>query len=426
MFFNKKELQENEMHATVPKVVRREPSPTVILGICFVMQVLCGGMISNLVGVSADDISRTLALSKVSVLLLTSSLFYMSLAIFTLAVGFTARRFSRKSGLAAACIAVAIGFIIVANSTRPWHLAVAYGLFFGFGFANMQLATNTLVVQWFDQRRGAALGFLAMGVSSAGVILAPVYAYLDGQFDWRFAISLLAALALVPLVPVLFLIHEKKPAGSNPQHLSDSTTANPPTGRWGHLARPPLWAMAISSGMCSLTIMAVLSNLRRIASESGQAPSSITLLFSTLSMSAILGKLLFMCISHRLTQRQIGVFPLVAVTFGCLMVSQASSFGPFVAAVAAFGLAFGITTPGLSAVLAEHFHGRDFMPAAGVCMTISTLGVILGPPAVAALREVTGGFAPIFTGMAIALPFFILPVLFFLPSNARCTGVPSA
>ena len=53
------------------------------------------------------------------------------------------------------------------------------------------LAANTVVVRWFRQRRGRALGVIAVSSSAGGFLFQPLTALLMKQFGWRNALLVL-------------------------------------------------------------------------------------------------------------------------------------------------------------------------------------------------------------------------------------------
>ena len=81
---------------------------------------------------------------------------------------------------------MSLGFLGLALVRTPLEFYLVLGLFIGFGASSMgNLATRTLVTNWFDRKRGTALGIAATGVSMSGVIMPYVSAEIIEAYGWR-------------------------------------------------------------------------------------------------------------------------------------------------------------------------------------------------------------------------------------------------
>ena len=78
------------------------------------------------------------------------------------------------------------------------------GLFIGSGASSMEFATSKLVTNWFDKRRGMALGIAAAGVSLSGVIMPYISAELIENFGWRQGFLIYSAFTFLVVVPLIF------------------------------------------------------------------------------------------------------------------------------------------------------------------------------------------------------------------------------
>ena len=74
---------------------------------------------------------------------------------------------------------MAAGAGILSLTHSPWQLFVGYGLVLSVGAAAMSdLTADSTVSKWFVRRRGRALAFSTMGMSSAGIALPIPLAFL--------------------------------------------------------------------------------------------------------------------------------------------------------------------------------------------------------------------------------------------------------
>jgi predicted MFS family arabinose efflux permease len=112
------------------------------------------------------------------------------------------------------------GCLVGLSFVRPplWHLYCFYALAGCLGIATTPVTYSRVVANWFDRRRGLALGLASTGVG-LGVFIGPSLAqFLIEQRGWRQAYLDLAACSLLVILPVvtLFLISRPEEVGQLP------------------------------------------------------------------------------------------------------------------------------------------------------------------------------------------------------------------
>ena len=68
------------------------------------------------------------------------------------------------------------------------------------------------MVNWFNRRRGFALGIAIMGYSVAGTVMAPIALFLLNTLGWRNAYLLFAAIVLFAMLPAIVLLIKQRPS----------------------------------------------------------------------------------------------------------------------------------------------------------------------------------------------------------------------
>lgn len=99
---------------------------------------------------------------------------------------------------------------------------------------------SAAVMNWFQRRRGRAMGLLFSG-NAAGYMLAPVVAVLISQFGWRATLVIAACVILAVGLPMAFVLRDRpEPYGMHPDGI-DPETIDP--------ARNPAPHLTSTSGM---------------------------------------------------------------------------------------------------------------------------------------------------------------------------------
>ena len=106
--------------------------------------------------------------------------------------------------------AVAGGAALISLTAQPWHMFAAYGVLIALGgLALGPLGADSTVARWFIRRRGRALAFTTMGMSSAGVVLPlPLTLLIEGA-GWRRAWVALGAFVLMLALVVAPLMRRR-------------------------------------------------------------------------------------------------------------------------------------------------------------------------------------------------------------------------
>src|SRR3546814_14327656 len=65
---------------------------------------------------------------------------------------------------------------------------------------------NVSITKWFVERRGNMIGFAAMGVSFAGIVITPFAAFLVENIGWRDSWRVIAVCSALIVVPLSFVM----------------------------------------------------------------------------------------------------------------------------------------------------------------------------------------------------------------------------
>ena len=89
-------------------------------------------------------------------------------------------------------------------------LALAFGGLRFFGQGSLMLNCANLVAQWFNRRRGYAMGLMAIGFAASMGVHPPLGQFLIAHIGWRWAWVVLGVLTwLLLLPPTLLLVHNR-------------------------------------------------------------------------------------------------------------------------------------------------------------------------------------------------------------------------
>ncbi|MDR4886207.1 MFS transporter [Fredinandcohnia sp. QZ13] len=144
----------------------------------------------------------------------TSLISTISFVIYGLSQPFIGRfidKYGARLILSISTFIVGISFFFITFVTQPWQLFVIYSLVsVGVGGAS-NVAGTVLITNWFNKKRGLALGIMEAGFGFGQMLLVPGSLMLIHWFDWRITIFILGALLIVIVFPVVFFFLRNHP-----------------------------------------------------------------------------------------------------------------------------------------------------------------------------------------------------------------------
>ncbi len=142
----------------------------------------------------------------------TLTIFFLVGGITAPLIGWLVDRYGVRALMTIGAFVAGFGFTLLTLVTELWQFYGGY-VIIGLGMAATGMTPSTAVVSnWFEKRRGMAIGVMSAGIGAGGLVLAPLIGvYLIPNFGWRVAYLALAVLAWM-LIPLALFVIKTKPA----------------------------------------------------------------------------------------------------------------------------------------------------------------------------------------------------------------------
>jgi len=341
-------------------------------------------------------------------------------------IGQALDRFPLKRIIGAGAVAMALGFLTLSQIRTPLQFYLALGFFIGFGASAMGgLATAKLVANWFNRKRGMALGIAATGISASGVVMPFVSAALIENYGWRegfMVYGIFTALVVLPLVLRLVVSSPEEvglvPDGgpANPQVRSlGSASASPARARRAFIpsSKPILqernfWVLSGVLGLLFCSQSATLTHMVPRITDSGVSLQTASLVMSVCAGCGILGKLSFGWLSDYWSAKRAVWFTIACQIAGQLAMFQDQHLLTFTIGAALFGYGMGGVVPLQGAVIGRVFGRERFGKALGAMRPAMFPIQIIGVPLAGWIFDTTGSYRPAFITF---LGFYVLAAL---------------
>ncbi|MFC1934989.1 MFS transporter, partial [Chloroflexota bacterium] len=95
-----------------------------------------------------------------------------------------------------------LSLVLTSQTNSSWQLFITYSLLLSIGVGGSYVVVTSVVLRWFRERRGLALGIAGSGSQLGIVIMAPFATYLISNFDWRMAYLIIGAIVWLVIIPI--------------------------------------------------------------------------------------------------------------------------------------------------------------------------------------------------------------------------------
>jgi MFS family permease len=244
--------------------------------------------------------------------------------------------------LGAAILAVA--YVLYSRITSPLH---AYLIHLLFAVVLVGCGLNVAVIlvsNWFEAKRGTALGIAIMGTSFGGMIFPPLITQLIASQGWRPTFVSLAA-APVALLVLAWLVVRSRPADVGEVAYGSGAAAKPNAPLTGMsyaeaTRTPTFWILCFTACMTFYAMMSAMAHLFLHMQDLGFPPPEAAKALSLMFGLALVGKFVFGTLSDYLDQKLVFLANLLVMLGGAVVLATLQVSLVWTA-VALFGLGWG-------------------------------------------------------------------------------------
>jgi MFS family permease len=297
----------------------------------------------------------------------------------------------------AVCFAAALA--LAAHATALWQIGLIYSVLFVAGaLLAGPLAAQTLAAKWFFARRGTAIGLSSVGTSLGGFVLPLLVTWLIAAYGWRQANLVLAALVVVVVVPVVWLVVSNTPGdrGVAPEPEASRPDGTSPVAfpQWTTrtiLSERAFWVAVIAFAPMMAAFGAAQQNFAPYTADLGIDARATSYLVSLMAIVMVAGKVFFGAMSDRLDHRLLYWIAVGVLIVSLVLMTRTPAYGLLVVISGLLGFAAGGFLPLLGAVVGSRFGPAAFGRVMGLLGPFTTVAAI-GPWIAGNLRDASGTY----------------------------------
>ncbi|WP_375410532.1 oxalate/formate MFS antiporter [uncultured Methylobacterium sp.] len=363
--------------------------------------------------------------SSLAVLQWTFTILIVLQTFFSPVQGYLIDRFSPKLMIAIGAALSGLGWVLAARVDTLWGIYATYGLFCGLGTGIVYVGIVGLMVKWFPDRRGFAVGVVAAGYGMGALLTTFPITDMMAASGYRQTLTTFGI--ILGVVGVLAALGLRAPRANEvlPPPARNLATATHDTTPREMLRTPLFWLMFVMMTMMSTGGLMVVANFASFARDFGVADAII------FGFAALPFALTFDRITNGLTRPFFGwvsdkigrentmgiAFALEAVAIGFLLLFRENPYAFALLSGVVF-FAWGEIFSLFPSILTDTFGTKHATTNYGFLYMAQGVGSLLGGPVAAYIYQTQGSWFPVFI-IAIVLDLITATLAYFVLKPMR-------
>ena len=320
-------------------------------------------------------------------------------------------------------ILIAVGYVLAGLAASLGQFTLIHGLFIGSGssvfFAPIMADTS----QWFERRRGAAVGIVASGNYVAGAVWPPVVQHFIATVGWRTTYIGIGVCCAASMLALVALLRRRPTRGNEPRVTARAMP---------HRVSPPLaitpgalQALLIVAGLtCCLAMAMPQVHVVAYANDLGHGVAHGARMLSVLLAGGVVSRLTFGWISDRTGGLRTLLLGSILQVLALALFLPFSGLAALYVVSALFGLAQGGIVPSYAMIVRENFPPDETGARLCAVMMATVAGMAVGGWMSGAIFDVTGSYRAAFVN-GIAWNLVNVAIAVFLIGRPRLRPLPA-
>jgi MFS family permease len=289
--------------------------------------------------------------------------------------------------------------VLASFCAELWQFILTQGVLLGCGTCLTYIPAVTVAPQWFDHRRGLAMGVILSGTGVGGVVWAPLLRYMNSTIGFRNALRVTGAIAFV-LISFSALVLRWEATAEHARRLENEARAarhgrafNLPLVNWSIVKSRTFAAQATGAILQAAAYYTPIYFFSSYARTLGYSATSGANFIALSNASSALGKVLLGSLADR--------YGRLNALCACTVISAASTLALwlpstlgtnvmtdkvlFLAFSSIYGVFAGAYVSLFPTALAESFGVQNFASVNGLLYMIRGFGTLIGTPVAGSL-----------------------------------------
>lgn len=314
-----------------------------------------------------------------------------------------------------------LGLLLMSQVTALWQLYALFGGLVGVGMVFLgMIPCNLLLANWFEKRRGTAMGISQFGVTISATVLVPAVTWIVLNYSWEVSFVVCSVGALVLLAPMILFLAVKTPEekGEYPDGVKPAdvgSVSDVSEDDWTFvraLKNRDIWLITLTVGPCYLAIACIVITMPSHLTDLGFSPMDAAFAVSVTTLMGAMAKPLMGWLSDTLNKKLVMASAIALQALGVLLLVNSESYNALLVAGFLFGLGYGGVAPLWAILLATRFGRVAFAQIMGANMPMLTPFTMFGLPFATFIFGIYDSYLPAY--MALLGGFIVSGIALFL------------
>lgn len=337
-------------------------------------------------------------------------------------IGRVVDRWGITVALIGAALLLAFGFGAGAYAPNIWVLS-ALQMITGFGSAACFGPLIADISHWFLKRRGIAVAIVASGNYLSGAIWPLLLAGVLAGPGWRTAYLIIAATAILVMIPLSFLLRAKVPESAR---VAAETAATNRARSVSFSPRTLTWLLGLAGIGCCVAMSMPQVHIVALCADLGYGPAVGAEMLSLMLFGGVASRL----VSGALADKIGGVATLLIGSglqcIALVLYLPTSGLNPLYIVSLVFGLSQGGIIPSYAVIVREYMPAREAGARVGFVLMSTIIGMALGGWMSGWIYDQTGSYQMAFlNGIAFNLLNMAIIGLILFRSRPRRDFAPA-
>ena len=372
----------------------------VIVGLgCLIMAVVMG-VIYNCFSQFIKPVGDALGFTRQQ-MSICQTLISLSQVIIALAWGNIVKKVDLKKYMLAIAVIGPVNFALYSTANSLWQLYLHSAIS---GVAMSSLCTlpfAMIIANWFNEKRGTAVGIAFMGSGLGGMIFNPIAVALIEGFGWRTAFLVLGCIMGLIAIPCTLLVRVYpqqmglEPLGGyvvNTQRAGDE---------WGYTLgevkkMPAFWMLVICTPLVNSGLSSLVQVLSPHLTDNGYSTAFAATMVSVAMAAMACGKIMLGRLYDKLGVRRATFLALMCAFLGHMGIIFCTVKPMLAAIVLGIGLGCSFGTVGNPIIVQTVFGKKDYAAIFGIFTAMGNLGGVIAPTLNGTAYDMFGSYSPAF------------------------------
>lgn len=341
---------------------------------------------------------------------------FLAMAVGSMAWGAAADRFGPRLVVLAGSVLLAISLFAAAHAPSLLLFQLCFGLLAGTAVSAIFAPMMAAVTGWFDTHRSLAVSLVSAGMGMAPLTMSPLAGWLITNYDWTFALQVIAAIVALVMIPTSFLV--RRPPALEAAMAGGGMAAGDVAGTSGltvgeALRSPQCIVLMLTNFFCCATHSGPIFHTVSYAITCGIPALTAVTIYSVEGLAGMGGRVGFGILGDRFGAKNILVIGLLLQAFGALGYFFAYSLSSFYSVAVFFGFIYAGIMPLYSVLVRENFPLRMMGTIIGGTAMAGSLGMATGPLLGGWIFDTTGNYGWLYIScFGIGIGAFLIAMLF--------------